>query len=61
MKQNLAYDKARTNSETLLPALTLHCVSTPIKSYNTNDNAALFVFFFLKNISDKVFRGGNTV
>ena len=48
MKQNLAYDKARTNSETLLPALTLHCVSTPIKSYNTNDNAALFVFFCLR-------------
>ena len=42
MKQNLAYWKARTNGESLR-AVTLHCVSTPIKSSKANYNA---VFFF---------------
>ena len=42
MKQNLAYHKARTNSETLR-AVTLHCVSTPIKSYKV-DNVVIFLF-----------------
>ena len=36
--------KARTNSETLR-AVTLHCVSTPIKSYQANDNAVFFFCF----------------
>ena len=59
MKQNLAYYKARTNSETFR-AVTLHCVSTPIKSYKAKLQRFI-IFFLLWNISDKVFGGRNTV
>ena len=41
MKQNLAYCKAQTNSETL-HAVTLHCVSTPIKSYHVKLKREVF-------------------
>ena len=45
MKQNLAYYKARTNSETFR-AVTLHCVSTPIKSYKAKLQRSIFFFCF---------------
>ena len=44
MKQNLAYHKARTNSETFR-AVTLHCVSTPIESYKAKLQRSIFFFF----------------
>ena len=44
MKQNLAYYKARTNSETFR-AVTLHCVSTPIESYKAKLQRSSSFFF----------------
>ena len=44
MKQNLAYYKARTNSETFC-AVALHCVSTPIKSYQATLQRSIFFCF----------------
>ena len=43
MKQNLAYYKARTNSETFR-AVTLHCVSTPIESYKAKLQRSISFF-----------------
>ena len=48
MKQNLAYYKARTNSETFR-AVTLHCVSTPIKSYKAKLQRFIIIFFALEH------------
>ena len=45
MKQNLAYYKAQTNSE-IFRAVTLHCVSTPIKSYKAKLQRSIFFFAF---------------
>ena len=44
MKQNLAYYKAQTNSE-IFRAVTLHCVSTPIKSYKAKLQRFIIIFF----------------
>ena len=48
MKRNLAYYKAQTNSETFR-AVTLHCVSTPIKSYKAKLQRSIFFFFALEH------------
>ena len=53
MKQNLAYHKARTNSETFR-AVTLHCVSSPIKSYKAKLQRSIFFFFAFETFPTRV-------